>query len=626
MNLKHNEGIGISSELLHNDNLLIFLQQFIDSIPLAVIVIDTSGSHKIVLANKNVAKSLGTTVDKMVGKNFLDFFHDPEIREKRKSFADKTIQTKKSIKLIDKRGNRYFDNIAYPIFDTKNNVIYAVAMAEEITELKDLEKKIADREQLFSSMIQNSEDFIYLLNEEGKIIYISPASNMKLGYSDKRLGQSIFDNIYPTELKRMNKLIEKIKSKPGSSKQFEVKIFDAKGNIHHLKGFINNQLENPHINAVIVNARDITSEKIRNEKIRNQKEHLDNIINNTHQIIFTINEEEVINLWNDAAEKNTGLSKSHAIGKKLKTLDLFENIDEIQDFISDSFKNKKSYLHELIVKNTGKKLWKVTTSIIYKEESVSNILFICEDITWKKGAHDKLIPGSSYIIDDPSSDVLYHIVKSITQTDGGALCITRNVSESSKQYTLGKNVSWLYFSENTSTISKEKTVSNLDALCERISSFIKNVPTPVITLNRLDYLIGKYGFEEVLTVLYTINDLIQSYNGLFFLRVNSNILTKENIGFLYEEFLQLPSQQIDNLTLTQELFDVLRYIQQENSNHKIVIQSHICKNLYLSKVTVQKRIDILLKKGLILTKKKGRANQLLITEKGKTVLHQRKTI
>lgn len=167
------------------------------------------------MANKHLAKSLNVSVEQLIGKNFLDFLPPGEIRDRRKSYADKTIQNKKPTKLIDKRGNHYFDSYTFPVFDESGEVIYAIAIMEEITEKKDLEKTLADKEQLFSSIIQHSKDLYYIVNEDGNIIYFSPSSKKILAFSEDRIGSSIFKYLHPDDVEYAKDFFNDVKSKQG---------------------------------------------------------------------------------------------------------------------------------------------------------------------------------------------------------------------------------------------------------------------------------------------------------------------------------------------------------------------------------------------------------------------------
>jgi len=95
---------------------------------------------------------------------------------------------------------------------------------------------------------------------------------------------------------------------------------------------------------------------------------------------------------------------------------------------------------------------------------------------------------------------------------------------------------------------------------------------------------------------------------------------------LKEEFQQLPERQINDIQLEETLFEILEYIQIENSRNSLVSYSRISKQFSISKVTSQRRIESLIEKGLIFLKKQGRTKILYVTDKGKNFLDQRSAI
>jgi len=172
----------------------------------------------------------------------------------------------------------------------------------------------------------------------------------------------------------------------------------------------------------------------------------------------------------------------------------------------------------------------------------------------------------------------------------------------------------------------EGVVSSLDELFDVIEVFVKKTKNAAICLNRVDYLISQFGFDRVLDFLYRVNDLMRMKQGLFLLRVNKTLFSSEQISFLQEEFSMLPSQQMQDVSLEDMMYKLLSFIFKENEKSSLVSQRNICNHFGISKVTAQKRIEDLLNKGLIISRKRGRSKFLHVTDKGKELLHRRKTI
>jgi predicted transcriptional regulator len=91
------------------------------------------------------------------------------------------------------------------------------------------------------------------------------------------------------------------------------------------------------------------------------------------------------------------------------------------------------------------------------------------------------------------------------------------------------------------------------------------------------------------------------------------------------EFQLLPSQRLEGLILDDVLYDILKYVYEQNQSNSMVSIKKIITKSNVAYSTAAKRLDILEEKGLILIKKHGKFRTVYTTEKGKTLLHKRQT-
>ena len=84
--------------------------------------------------------------------------------------------------------------------------------------------------------------------------------------------------------------------------------------------------------------------------------------------------------------------------------------------------------------------------------------------------------------------------------------------------------------------------------------------------------------------------------------------------------------KIIDIQISQELYEILTYIQNEGKNNIAITYGTIGKTFSISKVTVKKRLESLKDNGLIYSRKQGKTKILNITEKGKNLLKHTSTI
>ena len=607
-------------QIMKNEDLV----SLIDNFPGGMVVADLEG--KILAANVTLGKIFNVSREKLIGTSGYPYV-EKAVGKHRGKIMENIVRDKKTVEIVDYERGHWWKTIFVPNINSSNNVVgFFVYFNEITTEMKKEERKLINQEEYYISLIENSMDLITVVDKTGKILYESPSLKRILGYElSERISKKVFENIHPDDITRVKEYFKKIISQPGLTNKLTFRVKDKNGSYHYFESIGNNQVNNQVINGLIINSRDITEREKNRVKISKQKRFLDNIVNSAGEIIFTVDRDHKMSLWNVAAERNTGISKKEVVGKKLISLNLFENKSELHEYLNHVFAGKDGFLDQLVVKSNvgGKCLWSISPSVVKSNNVISDMVFICKDITFKDEIHGRLVPGTSYLVSEVYADSLLDVFRGLLHSGWNGLCVTRNLSDVPPDYFKDLQPTMLMFS---SYDSGEGIVSSLDELFDAIDVFVKETKNAAMCLNRVDYLISQFGFERVLNFLYRVNDLMRIKQGLFLLRVNRTLFSNEQVCFLQEEFSMLPSQQIQDVSLEDVVYDLLGFIFKENEKNSLVSHKNICNHFGIVKVTAQKRIENLLKKKLIISRRHGRSKFLHVTDKGKELLHQRKTI
>jgi DNA-binding MarR family transcriptional regulator len=86
----------------------------------------------------------------------------------------------------------------------------------------------------------------------------------------------------------------------------------------------------------------------------------------------------------------------------------------------------------------------------------------------------------------------------------------------------------------------------------------------------------------------------------------------------------MPSERISDIILSDDLIEIIKYINNKNNLNINVTFGDIGKEFNISKVTVKKRIEYLISDELIYSKKIGKTKLLFLTEKGKKLILKRR--
>lgn len=144
-----------------------------------------------------------------------------------------------------------------------DNVEFILLAIEDITERQRLQRKVADSEKRFRSLIEKSSDAFALVNPQGKVLYASPSTRNVMGYTEKELKKfaNPFEVAPPDHKRLVTKLFEEILHKPYASATVEYKVRHKNGTYIWIESIMTNLLDDPGAQAIVLNYRNVTHRK-----------------------------------------------------------------------------------------------------------------------------------------------------------------------------------------------------------------------------------------------------------------------------------------------------------------------------------------------------------------------------
>ena len=362
-------------------------------------------------------------------------------------------------------------------------------------------------------------------------------------------------------------------------------------------------------------------------KLKKSREHLQNIINSTSEIIISLNKNNRVSTWNKAAERITGYKQKEVIRKHITKLDVFNNPQELLDNIKNICNGKKPGFNELVLKTKSntKKIIRTSCSFIKGNgEQDTGVLLVGTDITNDLEIHGKLLKGGSYLISDKDNKSALDLFVTLTRSDHEGLFITRANPEIIKSIFSLRNSQVVLLSQEK--LGGFENISDLDALITKIERFGMNNRDSVILLDGVHYLLTKYSFEKITEALYQIREIVTDTNSILLLRLDPSLLDARQMAVLENELQPLPGRKIDDVEIGDELYAILEFIYTQNQNNALVSFKKVSKELSIVSKTTAKRLGMLENKELIFIKKRGRLKTLHVSEKGKTLLHKKQVV
>ena len=574
----------------------------------------------IMYESPSLQRILGYSPEERVHKNVFENIH-PNDKKRVKDFfkrilSESGLTEKITYKIKDKSGGwHYFESMG-------NNLLNNYSIRGFIINSRDITSRVTT-EMEKNAILDNTSEIIAYHDLSHNLIWANKAYQKETGKSlDQLVGRKCYHawglnkpckDCPITKALKTGRAHESIfspnhkKRWPSHFKTWQIKadpVLNEDGDI---------------IGAIEI-SYDITEQRKANEEMKRSKEHLEKLIHNTSEIIFTINQSYIITLWNRTAERITGFSSNKIVGKDIRSQRFIQNYDELLAFLKDQFDHKPRSLSKLVMNTIygRNRVLQVSTSIIKdNKDHITDVIFICNDITLTDSTGGMLRFGASYLVEDENPSYMIDLFNGLLLKDRQGLFISRSYNAIVPRLKMNQTTFALLSQKSKRT---DNSIYSLDEVKKCIQAFIHTNEKGVICLDRSDYLFTLFGFQETIQTFYQINDLVRRSQSLFLIRVNTDLFSKNQREILHEEFFSLPSNEIQNIYLDNNLFSILNYIYEQNQTNNLVYQKSISHHFSISKVTTQKRITSLLDKGLISYEKKGRVKDLFITEKGKKLL------
>ncbi len=273
--------------------------------------------------------------------------------------------------------------------------IGTVIIARDMSSKLKAEKAIQESENKFRSLIENSADVISLIDINGNVIYNSPSYNRLMGYDEKlRVGKNIFELVHPDEYENIKQLFAKIIRRPDRVTIPPTRIRHADNTWRWIEGVASNLLNEPSVNAIVVNYRNITERILTEEKLRESENRFRKIYEDGPLGMVLVNKDYCFTKANSTFCKMMGYNED-----EIKNL-TFKDITHPDYLANDSLNVQKLIEGKISIYKTEKKyirkdkkiIWgALTATINYSNEGkLVFTLAMVEDITERKQAEEAL--------------------------------------------------------------------------------------------------------------------------------------------------------------------------------------------------------------------------------------------
>ncbi|WP_245664893.1 diguanylate cyclase domain-containing protein [Actinoplanes subtropicus] len=129
-------------------------------------------------------------------------------------------------------------------------------------------------EQRFQTLFQHAPDLVAVLDENGYAVYASPSAGALLG-TDVRLllGNCVFDLVHSEDRARLKAEFQELRSHANQVLRRQCRVLAADRTFRWVEFTASNQLHNPSLNGVVINARDVTDSRALQDRLAHEAQH-----------------------------------------------------------------------------------------------------------------------------------------------------------------------------------------------------------------------------------------------------------------------------------------------------------------------------------------------------------------
>jgi len=192
-----------------------------------------------------------------------------------------------------------------------------ISVVRDVTEAKDAERALREREAHFRRLIENSSDMVLICDATGAITYVGPSVERLLGYTpEEMMGLRPSDNMHPDDVERVGAAIAHLLAHPGevTTTRYRTLHKDGSWRVHETVG--RTVLPDSAEAGVVANCRDITERVQAEEALREHETLFRRLIENSSDQVMIVDTTGAITYVGPSVERLLGYTPEEMLGTR----------------------------------------------------------------------------------------------------------------------------------------------------------------------------------------------------------------------------------------------------------------------------------------------------------------------
>jgi PAS domain S-box-containing protein len=273
------------------ERIALFLRQA----PVAIVEWDLD--FRVTDWNPAAERIFGYSRDEALGKYAADLIVPRHVQAEVSQVWQSLVQKKGGTRNVNENVRKDGETITCswyntPVVNARGEVIEVVSIVQDITERVHMSRALAQSEERFRKLVQNSSDTIIVVDATGRLRYVSPSVEHVFGYfPDDLLEAHTAAYIHPEDRERVYSAFSASLGQPGATHPIELRVRHAGGTWIHVEALATNLLDDASVGGLVINMRDITERKVYERGLVEAKEEAEAMARIKNTIVNNISHE-----------------------------------------------------------------------------------------------------------------------------------------------------------------------------------------------------------------------------------------------------------------------------------------------------------------------------------------------
>jgi PAS domain S-box-containing protein len=267
------------------------------------------------------------------------------------------------------------------------------AVVTDVTERKRAEEALRAREELFRALVENSSDIVLLVDRDGVIRYVSRPVTRILGYEpEEYVGRHVISLVHPDDAPRARARFEENLERPGEPRMAEYRTRNRAGEWRSVETVTVNRLDEPAVQALVLNVRDVTERRRAEEDLRLRERVIEGMSQGLLIADATRPDRPAIYV-NPAFERITGHPAAEVLGRNPRFLQGAKTDPASAQQIKEALRQGEPVSVEILnYRKDGTNYWNqlAITPIRDADGRLTHFVGLQTDVTGRKQLEDQL--------------------------------------------------------------------------------------------------------------------------------------------------------------------------------------------------------------------------------------------